>query len=271
MENKNSYIPDENISVDEITLPEIPDLPSVDDIKMPEQVDSFENTVSADAPAVDRTKIPVEEATAAATAPRFIPGTNIPAGRQTLITKTAYRPPVQQVSQTATQTAPAPQPMVQPVSHTNIPAENAVQTVPDPKIPEAPQYKTVPQAANIPQSNPVPVPNISADQAASQYLPVPTATSPTSAQIPDAQPYYNFTANTSTKSKATAAILAFFLGWLGVHNFYLGYIGKAVTQLLISVLSCFCGSFITFIWAIIEGILILNGTINTDKNGNFLA
>ena len=37
MENNNTYIPDENVTVDDISLPEVPDLPDVDDIKMPEE------------------------------------------------------------------------------------------------------------------------------------------------------------------------------------------------------------------------------------------
>lgn len=37
------------------------------------------------------------------------------------------------------------------------------------------------------------------------------------------------------KSKLAAGLLGIFLGSLGIHNFYLGYTGKAVAQLLISV------------------------------------
>lgn len=40
------------------------------------------------------------------------------------------------------------------------------------------------------------------------------------------------------KSKIAAGLLGIFLGTFGVHNFYLGYTGKALAQLLISVLSC---------------------------------
>ena len=36
------------------------------------------------------------------------------------------------------------------------------------------------------------------------------------------------------KSQLIAALLAFFLGYLGIHNFYLGYKKKAMTQLLIT-------------------------------------
>jgi len=40
----------------------------------------------------------------------------------------------------------------------------------------------------------------------------------------------------SEKSKTTAAVLAFFLGWAGGHNFYLRRNGKALAQLLLSIL-----------------------------------
>ena len=69
------------------------------------------------------------------------------------------------------------------------------------------------------------------------------------------------------KSKLVAGLLGIFLGWLGVHNFYLGYTGKAVAQLLITVLTCFAGATITSIWGLIEGILILCGNIAVDGKG----
>lgn len=45
--------------------------------------------------------------------------------------------------------------------------------------------------------------------------------------------------NSNGKSKIAAGLFGIFLGAFGVHNFYLGYTGKAVAQLLITVLSCF--------------------------------
>ncbi len=73
--------------------------------------------------------------------------------------------------------------------------------------------------------------------------------------------------NSESKSKIAAGLLAIFLGVFGVHNFYLGYTGKGVAQLLITVLSCGVLSFISYIWAVIEGVLILTGSIKTDANG----
>ena len=75
------------------------------------------------------------------------------------------------------------------------------------------------------------------------------------------------TSNSEGKSKMAAGLLGIFLGAFGVHNFYLGYTGKAVCQLLISLLTCGFGAFISSIWGIIEGIMILSGSINTDANG----
>ena len=77
--------------------------------------------------------------------------------------------------------------------------------------------------------------------------------------------------NPNAKSQMAAGLLGIFLGAFGVHNFYLGYTGKAVAQLLISVLSCFILSWVSVIWGLIEGILILAGNINKDASGNLLG
>lgn len=87
------------------------------------------------------------------------------------------------------------------------------------------------------------------------------------------QPQYNaaHNASSSQKSKIVAGLLGIFLGSFGVHNFYLGYTGKAVAQLLITLLTCGFGAFISSIWGLIEGIMILTGSITTDGKGNPLA
>lgn len=77
------------------------------------------------------------------------------------------------------------------------------------------------------------------------------------------------------KSKIAAGLLAIFLGNYGIHNFYLGYTKKAVTQLVLTlvgyVLCCvFIGIFLVAgvgIWALVEGIMIFTGSINVDGNG----
>ena len=88
-------------------------------------------------------------------------------------------------------------------------------------------------------------------------------------------------AGPGSKSKLTAALLGFFLGGFGAHNFYLGYQGKAIAQLSIAIASIVlttitCGilfplCFISSTWALVESIMILAGSINTDANGNPLG
>ena len=77
--------------------------------------------------------------------------------------------------------------------------------------------------------------------------------------------------NPNAKSKIAAGLLGIFLGAFGVHNFYLGYTGKAVAQLLITILSCSTLAIISGIWGLIEGIMILTGSITADAKGNPLV
>jgi len=62
----------------------------------------------------------------------------------------------------------------------------------------------------------------------------------------------------SDKSFLVALLLALFLGWLGVHRFYLGFTGIGIIQLLT------CGG--CGIWALIDAILIAAGSLQ-DVNG----
>ncbi len=85
---------------------------------------------------------------------------------------------------------------------------------------------------------------------------------------------YNTQNNSDKKSKVTAGMLGIFLGYFGVHNFYLGYTGKAVAQLILTCVGwifCGIGPIIASIWGIIEGIMIFTGSINTDAQGNTLV
>lgn len=68
-------------------------------------------------------------------------------------------------------------------------------------------------------------------------------------------------ANPNAKSKLTAGLLGIFLGGLGVHNFYLGYTGKGIAQILLSCVG------VGAVWGLIEGILILCGKIDKDAKG----
>ena len=73
--------------------------------------------------------------------------------------------------------------------------------------------------------------------------------------------------NSQAKSRLAAGLLGILLGCLGIHNFYLGYTGKAVGQLLITVLSCGTLGIVSGVWGLVEGIFYLTGKYNTDANG----
>ena len=84
----------------------------------------------------------------------------------------------------------------------------------------------------------------------------------------------NVGSNSQGKSKIGAGLLGIFLGAFGVHNFYLGYTSKAVTQLLLTVIGWVAfgiGPLVAYIWGLVEGIQILTGTINVDADGNHLS
>ena len=60
--------------------------------------------------------------------------------------------------------------------------------------------------------------------------------------------------------KLAAGLLGIFLGGLGVHNFYLGNTGKAVAQLLLTLVGWILlglGPIAAAIWGFVEGIIIL--------------
>jgi TM2 domain-containing membrane protein YozV len=66
-------------------------------------------------------------------------------------------------------------------------------------------------------------------------------------------------ADPNAKSKIVAGLLGIFLGYIGVHNFYLGYTKRGVAQVLLTVLSCGVLSGVSAIWGLIEGILYITG------------
>lgn len=61
----------------------------------------------------------------------------------------------------------------------------------------------------------------------------------------------------SSKSRLAAGLLGIFLGWAGIHNFYLGYTTRGLIQLLISVLSFGLLSWAMGIWGFVEGVMYL--------------
>lgn len=54
------------------------------------------------------------------------------------------------------------------------------------------------------------------------------------------------------KNKSTYLLLGILLGGLGIHNFYAGYKGKGIAQLLITLLTAGYGGMISWIWAIVD-------------------
>lgn len=66
------------------------------------------------------------------------------------------------------------------------------------------------------------------------------------------------------KSKLAAGLLGIFVGGLGVHRFYLGYIGIGIAQIFVTLLTFGIGA----LWGFTEGILILTGAgIKKDAKG----
>ena len=84
----------------------------------------------------------------------------------------------------------------------------------------------------------------------------------------------------SAKSRAVAFLFAFFFGYLGVHNFYLGHTGRGVAQIAAQGIIPVLG-FVTLglgfllyiplaIWIFIEIILILCG-VAKDEHGEVVS
>lgn len=65
------------------------------------------------------------------------------------------------------------------------------------------------------------------------------------------------------KSKLVAVLLAFFLGSIGIHDFYLGYTKYGVIKIILTVCTGVGGG----IWALIDFIRLLTGSLNADANG----
>lgn len=63
------------------------------------------------------------------------------------------------------------------------------------------------------------------------------------------------------KSRLTYIFLAFFFGWLGIHNFYAKRSGSGITQLLITILSFGYLAVVSELWSLIEILAV-------DKDGN---
>lgn len=69
----------------------------------------------------------------------------------------------------------------------------------------------------------------------------------------------------SAKSRVTYVVLGIFLGALGIHDFYAGYSGRAISQLLITLL---IGWLIIPLIAVQIWVLIELCTVTLDAQGN---
>ena len=77
--------------------------------------------------------------------------------------------------------------------------------------------------------------------------------------MPTNHPFYDYAPR---KSRVAFVLFAVFLGAFGGHNFYAGYAKKGAIQLCITLFTCFYGSFISWIWAIVEAC-----TVTHDDDG----
>jgi TM2 domain-containing membrane protein YozV len=77
-------------------------------------------------------------------------------------------------------------------------------------------------------------------------------------------PPAGYSSDPAQKSRIAAGILGILLGGLGIHRFYLGYVGIGIVQIVVTIVTFGIGS----IWGLIEGILILTGSgITKDAKG----
>jgi len=75
-------------------------------------------------------------------------------------------------------------------------------------------------------------------------------------------------ANPNAKSKLVAGLLAIFVGYLGIHNFYLGYNKNGIIQLLLSTVGALLifGPIVAVVWSLVEAVQILTGKIDKDAD-----
>jgi len=68
------------------------------------------------------------------------------------------------------------------------------------------------------------------------------------------------------KTRIVAGLLGVLLGGFGIHRFYLGYTGIGIVQIIVTLCTFGLGA----LWGFIEGVLILVGSFNKDKQGNII-
>jgi TM2 domain-containing membrane protein YozV len=88
--------------------------------------------------------------------------------------------------------------------------------------------------------------------------------------------------NTKPRSRFIATLLAFAIGMFGIHNFYLGYMRKGLLKLVVSVVGLILipilknpftlsAPIVMGMFALVEGIQLVFGTVRVDADGNFLV
>ena len=121
-------------------------------------------------------------------------------------------------------------------------------------------------AVNVPVQRyaPMPQPNVTQQNASAQPYPqsryggplgLSQAAAPARAQIAAPQPCIGASPAriwASHKSRTTYIVLGIFLGAFGIHNFYAGYVGRAVGQLCLTVLTVGYLGLVSWVWAIVE-------------------
>ncbi len=151
---------------------------------------------------------------------------------------------------------PEPESDATPPESSSVPPPPERTTVPPP--PPAAAAPPPPAAATPPPppaaSTPAPPPPAPISAAAAAGVPT----------FPDGKPMVDAQGRpASPKSRLAAALLAFFLGALGVHRFYVGKIGTGIAIIL-----TFGGFF--GIWPLIDLIMILVGSFK-DKEERYVA
>ncbi len=77
---------------------------------------------------------------------------------------------------------------------------------------------------------------------------------------PQQRPIGVFDAGPSGKSRGVCALLALFVGTLGIQYFYIGKNTAGIVFLLVTVLTCGFGAFLTGIVSLIQFVLMLTMT-----------
>ncbi|MCH4853729.1 NINE protein [Bifidobacterium pseudolongum] len=99
-----------------------------------------------------------------------------------------------------------------------------------------------------------------ADPYAQQYSQQQYAQSQYGQAVPGTPAYAPVPAGYVPRNKILAGLLALFFGALGIHNFYLGFTGKAIAQVLLTCLGWILfglGPLAAIVWSIVEGVQIL--------------